>query len=212
MAPEPFSVHEELIYEIWLLDTEARNGGLSQYFCNRGLSQWQRCVAAASSDAIPSFFPFAERVAAFLRINPDPYLAIVSGGRKAGRPCTMNIRPPSFVICVQQSRARSNNALSQRPQTGAAGGRHSWWQNPGHKTICGPGSGKLRRRRCATQPRVAAQRLPWDARPDSSYPEGVTRSGRNPFRVEDLLRYRPRVAAARQPWAVSHNAFGVALK
>ena len=77
------SVHEELIYEIWLLDTEARNGGLSQYFCNRGLGQWQRCVAAASSDAIPSFFPFAERVAAFLRINPDPYLAIVSGGREA---------------------------------------------------------------------------------------------------------------------------------
>lgn len=33
------SSEERLVFEVWLLDTEARNGGLSQYFANHGLGQ-----------------------------------------------------------------------------------------------------------------------------------------------------------------------------
>lgn len=32
---------ESAAYEIWLLDTEARNGGVSQYLCNHGLQPLQ---------------------------------------------------------------------------------------------------------------------------------------------------------------------------
>ena len=70
---------ERLIYEIWLLDTEARNGGLSQYFCNAGIDQWNACVSLASS-ALPSFPAFAARVVMLLEQNPDPYLAILNAG------------------------------------------------------------------------------------------------------------------------------------
>jgi len=69
---------ERLVYEIWLLDTEARNGGLSQYFCNCGLKQWNSCVALASAAALPSFPAFADRVNDLLRRDPDPYLAILN--------------------------------------------------------------------------------------------------------------------------------------
>src|SRR5262245_90775 len=80
LASAPAAVlpdRERLIYEVWLLDTEARNGGLSQYFCNGGIEQWNSCVALAST-SLPSFPAFAERVATLLKQAPDPYLAILN--------------------------------------------------------------------------------------------------------------------------------------
>ena len=77
------SPRDHLIYEIWLLDTESRNGGLSQYFANRGIDQWNSCVAAASSGATPSFLPFAAEVTALIDGQPDPYLALVERGDDA---------------------------------------------------------------------------------------------------------------------------------
>lgn len=77
------SPRDRLIYEIWLLDTESRNGGLSQYFANRGIDQWRNCVAAASSGATPSFIPFASEVAAMIGGGDDPYQALVKLGRGA---------------------------------------------------------------------------------------------------------------------------------
>jgi len=77
------SKQDQLILAIWLLDTEARNGGLSQYFANHGVEQWEKCVALASSDAIPSFAPFAEAVTAMLSGNPDPYLALIARDAEA---------------------------------------------------------------------------------------------------------------------------------
>lgn len=35
--PEALRPMERLVYEVWLFDTETRNGGASQYFCNRGM-------------------------------------------------------------------------------------------------------------------------------------------------------------------------------
>ena len=80
-AGSPLSSREQLLYEIWLLYIEARNGGLSQYFCNRGLEQWQRCVSAASAGGITSFQPFASRVDEMIAGANDPYLALIERGQ-----------------------------------------------------------------------------------------------------------------------------------
>lgn len=69
---------EKLIYEIWLLDTETRNGGLSQYFANWGLQQWERCHALATTWPLPSFSLFASGVSDILTGNADPSLALLS--------------------------------------------------------------------------------------------------------------------------------------
>jgi len=75
--------HEELVYEVWLLDTEARNGGLSQYFLNHGLSQWQSCCARAANIGLTSIGPFIAAVNKRLAAAEDPYEAIRSGGDAA---------------------------------------------------------------------------------------------------------------------------------
>lgn len=58
---------EKLVHEIWLLDTETRNGGLSQYFANWGLKQWERCHALATT--------WRYRVSC---LSPKAFLALVS--------------------------------------------------------------------------------------------------------------------------------------
>ena len=84
-----------------MLDTEARNGGLSQYFANRGVEQWEKCVALASSDVIPSFTPFAEAVTAMLSGNPDPYLALIARDAEANH--LYHSYQPSIVSELRQS-------------------------------------------------------------------------------------------------------------
>jgi hypothetical protein len=68
-------------YEIWLLDTEARNGGLSQYFGNHGLEQWRRCVGSAASQGLVTFAPFARSVDLLIEGSSDPYRMLLSGDR-----------------------------------------------------------------------------------------------------------------------------------
>jgi hypothetical protein len=68
--------HEKLIYEIWLLDTEQRNGGVSQYFCNHGMSQWAALCSLATS-VLPPFAQFAEAVNQVVDQQSDPYDAII---------------------------------------------------------------------------------------------------------------------------------------
>ena len=67
---------EELIYQIWLLDTEARNGGMSQYFCNHGVEQWQACQAVAHAGKLSAFVPFSDALNSIVAGTPDPYFAI----------------------------------------------------------------------------------------------------------------------------------------
>jgi hypothetical protein len=81
LDPQSLTPIEALVYEVWLLDTEARNGGVSQYFCNRGITQWQRCVAKAAG--LRSFQPFVEAVENIIQGNPDPYQAFRAGGNDA---------------------------------------------------------------------------------------------------------------------------------
>jgi hypothetical protein len=77
------SPSEQLIYEIWLLDTETRNGGLSQYFGNRGSAQWQRCVAAANFANLSSFRLFSAEVGALIEGSEDPYKVLIQHGTNA---------------------------------------------------------------------------------------------------------------------------------
>jgi len=71
---------EQTVYEIWALDTQARNGGLSQYFCNYGLERWHSCVAAASAVGLRSFVPLAQEVSALIAGARDPYKALIKKG------------------------------------------------------------------------------------------------------------------------------------
>lgn len=77
------TAREKLIYEIWLLDTEVRNGGISQYFANRGMKQWEQCTALANAWPLSSFSPFARRVSDLLTGNADPYLALMARDAEA---------------------------------------------------------------------------------------------------------------------------------
>jgi len=79
-GPDTLSPVEELLYQIWLLDTEARNGGLSQYFCNHGLAQWHACEKATLAGGLSTFAPFAEALNGILAGALDPYTAIRERG------------------------------------------------------------------------------------------------------------------------------------
>ncbi len=72
------TAREQLIYEIWILDTEARNGGIPQYFANRGMKQWEQCTALVTAWPVPSFTLFAKRLSDLLIGNADPYLALIT--------------------------------------------------------------------------------------------------------------------------------------
>ena len=72
---------EQIVYEIWALDTQTRNGGLSQYFCNYGLDRWRQCTVAASAVGLGSFGPFAEQVTLLIGGSKDPYKALIKKGR-----------------------------------------------------------------------------------------------------------------------------------
>lgn len=73
------SPDERLLYEVWLFDTEARNGGVSQYFCNNGNEQWGTLCAAAMS-TLPSFPAFADSVNQVVAGQLDPYEAVIESG------------------------------------------------------------------------------------------------------------------------------------
>ena len=74
---------ESAVYEIWLLDIEARNGGVSQYFCNHGIQQWAACQAAAVAVGLSSFRAFADALNAIIGTAQDPYEVIRAQGEPA---------------------------------------------------------------------------------------------------------------------------------
>jgi hypothetical protein len=70
---------ERLLYELWLFDTEQRNGGVSQYFCNRGLERWAT-LSRLAAPALPSFASFAVKVNEVVGRSTDPYQAVIDSG------------------------------------------------------------------------------------------------------------------------------------
>lgn len=73
----PISEFDRAIYEIWVLDTETRNGGVSQYFDNRGLSQWQSLAQAAAALHLPSLREFISAANIVIEGTADPYDAVL---------------------------------------------------------------------------------------------------------------------------------------
>ncbi len=67
---------EQLIHSIWVLDTEIRNGGLSQYFLNRGVDEWRRLRELSRKVGLLSFESFASHVDQMILASDDPYSAI----------------------------------------------------------------------------------------------------------------------------------------
>jgi hypothetical protein len=67
---------ERLLYEYWLFDTEQRNGGISQYFCNRGLDQWDT-LSRFAVPTLPTFPAFAAVVNGVVGRSSDPYEAVI---------------------------------------------------------------------------------------------------------------------------------------
>jgi hypothetical protein len=67
---------ERLLYEFWLFDAEQQNGGVSQYFCNHGLAQWDKLCAVAIN-GLPSFARFANAVSDVVGRSSDPYLSVI---------------------------------------------------------------------------------------------------------------------------------------
>src|SRR5262245_28596001 len=74
---ESLDSRERLIYEVWLFDTEQRNGGVSQYFLNRGLKQWD-ALCAAALPVLSSFAPFATAVSQAVGRSEDPCQAVMN--------------------------------------------------------------------------------------------------------------------------------------
>lgn len=70
---------ERLLYELWLFDTEQQNGGVSQYFCNNGLPQWE-VLSRLASAALASFPSFAAKVNEVVGHSDDPYQAVINSG------------------------------------------------------------------------------------------------------------------------------------
>jgi hypothetical protein len=74
---------DNLLYQRWLLDTETRNGDLSQYFFNQGISQWQSCVSVSELAGLFAFDPFADAVQALISEASEPGEAIINAGDSA---------------------------------------------------------------------------------------------------------------------------------
>lgn len=74
--PPLLDEREQLLNEFSLFDTEQRNGGVSQYFCNWGLERW-RTLARLAAPHLPSFPPLARRIDAIVGESADPYSAVI---------------------------------------------------------------------------------------------------------------------------------------
>lgn len=79
MGRAVLSPSERLLYEVWLFDTEARNGGVSQYFCNWGSHQWTILCKAARA-TLASFRGFADIVDGVVGGKQDPYESVTDVG------------------------------------------------------------------------------------------------------------------------------------
>lgn len=74
--PPLLDEREQLLNEFSLFDTEQRNGGVPQYFCNWGMERW-RTLARLAAPHLLSFPPLARRIDAIVGEPADPYSAVI---------------------------------------------------------------------------------------------------------------------------------------
>ena len=77
---------ECLLREVWLLDAERQNGGLSQYFCNWGRKRWDG-VSRLARVSLPAFASFAGAVEDVVRASADPYGSVLAAERTLNALC-----------------------------------------------------------------------------------------------------------------------------
>lgn len=75
-APQSLTDAESLLHELWLFDTQTRNGGVSQYFCNFP-DRWALLTDSANS-RLPTFGAFAATVQSIISGAVDPFDAILA--------------------------------------------------------------------------------------------------------------------------------------
>lgn len=63
---------DKLLYEVWLLDTETRNGGISQYFCNWQRVRWNALLRLMPVDCMPTLAHFSNAVDMVIGDAVDP--------------------------------------------------------------------------------------------------------------------------------------------
>ena len=73
----PISGFDRTVYEIWVLDTETRNGGVAQYFGNRGLSQWRSLTQAVAPHHLPALREFILAADMVVEGAAAPYDAVL---------------------------------------------------------------------------------------------------------------------------------------
>jgi len=104
---------ERLLYEVWLFDTEQRNGGVSQYFCNEGKEQWQALCALAA--ALPAFASIESATNSVIAGADDPYEAVIASGSNLD-----NVYRTHCEQLISQLRARAGEdpgSTSKSPKT-----------------------------------------------------------------------------------------------
>jgi hypothetical protein len=67
---------ERLLYELWIFDLEQHNGGVSQYFCNHPIQQWNT-VSRLAQSFLSSFNAFALTVESVVGESADPYESVI---------------------------------------------------------------------------------------------------------------------------------------
>jgi hypothetical protein len=73
---EALTPQERLLYEVWIFDMEQQNGGVSQYFCNHPIQQWDT-ASGLTRPALPSFNAFASTVDSVVGQSVDPYGSVI---------------------------------------------------------------------------------------------------------------------------------------
>ncbi len=69
--PQPWSPGDQLLHEVWLFDTQARNGGVPQYFGNYP-ERWPTLLER-TAQALPEFEPVAAAVERVIAGADDPF-------------------------------------------------------------------------------------------------------------------------------------------
>jgi hypothetical protein len=72
---EALSPAERLVREFWILDLETRNGGVSQYFANRGVVQREALRGAWLANKVSGLSPIITEVERVIAGAPDLYRA-----------------------------------------------------------------------------------------------------------------------------------------
>lgn len=68
---------ERLLYEFWVFDMERQNGGVSQYFCNHPILEWNT-LFGLTQELLPTFRAFGLTVESIVTGSADPYESVIS--------------------------------------------------------------------------------------------------------------------------------------